>query len=333
VKPTIEEFVNTTAVNVLHVHDLYMVPSVLRVARAVNVPVIADFHENLPAAIRAWQSNSPWWWRIVRSVMAANGFLYRLHERRSAWQCEKIVLVVPEAADRFVKMGIPSEKLVVVSNTEDETTFCVPDVDKTVTAEYEKRWVACYVGGGGVHRGIDTAIRGASLVAKDVPGFHLLLVGLEGEYRKEMEKLANKWAAGNHVEILGWEPFERCLQYILASKACLVPHNDFEHTQTTVPHKLFQYMMCGRPVVVSDCRPLKRIVETSKAGLVFRANDPGDFAAALVRLAKDDGLRDRCGKNGKRAALSEFSWKHDAGRLVAMYQAIGEKYGWEDLPT
>ena len=55
------------------------------------------------------------------------------------------------------------------------------------------------------------------------------------------------------------------------------PHEDFEHTQTTVPHKLFQYMMGRKTVLVSDCAPLKRIIGDNEAGYVFKAGGSGFF--------------------------------------------------------
>lgn len=328
-KPVIEEFLRATRSDVLHVHDLNMVPTTLSVARAYGVPVVADLHENMPAAIRASRADHPWWSRVRQSVRT-NGVLFRWHELRCARECEKIIVVVPEAAERFLKAGISEDKLVIVSNTEDETTMPLPlpDVDEAIAARYANRWVASYIGGIGPHRGIDTAVRGVPAIAKEVPNFLLLVVGASDDDRHKIEALASDCGVRQFVSVLGWEPFDKCVQYDLISKACLVPHNDFEHTQTTVPHKLFQYMICQRPVVVSDCRPLKRIVEAAAAGVIFRANDPNDFADAVIRLAKDDALCDRYGASGKRAALGEFAWKHDGARLVAMYKAIARKHGW-----
>ena len=326
----IEKFLNQTQADILHVHDLNMVPATLSVARKHGVPVVADFHENMPAAIRAWRADRPWLSRL-RSSITSNGVLYRLHETRSARRCEKIIVVVPEAAERFLKKGIPEDKLVVVSNTEDETTipFPPPALEESVAAKYENRWMASYVGGIGPHRGIDTVVKGVRAIVKEVPNFFLLIVGANDRARQVIEKLASQCGVSEFVQVLGWTPFEECLQYVLASKACLVPHNDFEHTQTTVPHKLFQYMIYERPVVVSDCQPLKRIVETTGAGVVFKANDPNDFAKAIIRLAHDEELCTRCAAGGKKAALGDFAWKHDAARLVTMYEEIGRKYSWQ----
>ncbi len=122
---------------------------------------------------------------------------------------------------------------------------------------------------------------------------------------------------------MSWQPSGRARSYIAASSACLVPYSASEHTHTTVPHKLFQYMLAGKPVVVSDVRPLKRIIEETQAGLVFKADDPTSLAEALIALHKTPGLTERLGANGHRAAVGPYAWRHDARRLVEVYRSLG----------
>lgn len=328
-KPVIDKFITDHGIDVLHVRDLPMLPTTLSVAKRRSIPVVADFYENWPAAIESYRGDQSWLCQTKEAIYRMQ-FLLRWYERRSVQNCERVVVVVPESIDRFLKAGFPQEKFVVVSNTEDETTLQIPEIDLE-SDEYElfrNRWVAIYHGNIGPHRGVDTAIRGVKEIARRIPNFLLLILGASSKWVDKLQKTASALGVERHVAIHGWTPYETCIRYVLASQAGLVPHNAFEHTNTTVPHKLFQYMICERPVVVSDCPPLKRIVSQADAGAVFKANDPHDFAKAIIRLAQDQALCDRYGANGKRAALGEFSWKHDAARLVAMYEEIGRKYSW-----
>ena len=117
---------------------------------------------------------------------------------------------------------------------------------------------------------MDTSIKAVKFIKDKIENFKLLIVGAKRSERVEIENLISKLNIENYVEIINWVPFEKVNQYIKHSKVCLVPHNDFEHTQTTIPHKLFQYMMMGKPVIVSDCKPLKRVVNETESGLVLR---------------------------------------------------------------
>ncbi len=323
----LEQFVEDHRVDVLHVRDLPMLRTTLAVGKRWGLPVVADFYENWPAAVESYRGDRSRLYQLIISLSRGQ-FLYRWHERRSVRHCERIVVVVPESAERFTKAGFSPEKFVVVSNTEDETTLKIPE-----TAPKDEglngRWVAIYTGSVGAHRGLDTVFRAVPEIVRQIPNFLLLVLGVAEPWSSKLREMARLLDVEAHIEIRGWTPLETCLDTVLSSQVGLVPHNDFEHTQTTVPHKLFQYMLCGRPVVVSDCRPLKRIVTEAEAGLVFRANDSHDCARAIIQLAGDDEACRQYGDNGRKAAKTTFAWKNDASRLVNMYREMATRYRWE----
>ncbi len=332
-RPIIERFVEDHGIDVLHVRDLPMLRTVLTVANRRRVPIVADFYENWPAAQESYRGDRSWYYRMAMSFSRGQ-FLYRWYERSLVARCERIIVVVPEAAERFVSSGTPEGKIVVVSNTEDDSTLNVPEIDIEGTEFdiFRDRWVAIYHGNAGVHRGLDTVVKAIPAIVERVPNFLFLAVGIDEEWRARLEELARSLKIPSHLQIRGWTPFETCVRYILASRVGLVPHADYEHTRTTVPHKLFQFMLCGRPVVVSDCRPLKRIVRSAEAGAVFRAGDPLSFARTVVELAGDS---ERCrvfGENGAQAARTTFAWKKDAARLVSMYREIAQAQQRDTTP-
>jgi glycosyltransferase involved in cell wall biosynthesis len=119
--------------------------------------------------------------------------------------------------------------------------------------------------------------------------------------------------------------------YVFASQVCLVPHNNFEHTQTTVPHKLFQYMICEKPVLVSDCRPLARIVRETDTGYIFKANDFNDFATKLIYIYNHPKEAQQKGRNGKKVALETYAWRHDANNLLMMYAELEKQHKLKNL--
>ena len=321
----IQKFISEFKPDILHIHDLPLVYSTWKIAKAQGIPVVADLHENMPAAYRIWRANlDPL--RRARDSIFRNYYIWRWHERRVLPFCDRIIVVVPEAAERLYRDGIPEEKIIVVSNTEDETTFGVETPDPQILACYRDDWVVSYVGGGGAHRGLDTTIRAMPLAAREIPNLKLLIVGIREKWDlRSLTKLIKQNKVQEHVEILGWQPFKTISSYIAVSAVCLVPHNDTEHTQTTVPHKLFQYMILGKPVVVSDVRPLKRIVQDAQSGLVFKANDPASLAKCLVLLYQDPALKEKLGENGQKAALGAYSWQHDARNLVQLYTEMNEE--------
>jgi len=295
------------------------------VAEPLGLPVVGDMHEMKTTEFRAAHSNLTWRSRI-RHAVVHNANRWERYEAQILQRCARVIVVVPEAAERLARIGIPRTKIVVVSNTEDETTFQVEQPDPDILARYPGWWLASYVGGIGPHRGIDTAIQAVPLAAAEIPNLHLLIVGAQSEAQiRDLTALAEQAGVRERVEILGWQPASTVSSFIQASAVCLVPHHDSEHTQTTVPHKLFQYMMVGRPVVVSSVLPLKRIVEDTRAGLVFDAGDPASLARTWVRLYRDPALHKRLGQNGWQAARGPYAWRHDAAQLVQLYRGVKDE--------
>jgi glycosyltransferase involved in cell wall biosynthesis len=329
----ISTFLQEYRIDVLHVHDSPLLPTALRASKRLSVPVVADLHENMPAAKLAYRQKYPPFKRAMH-WMAYNYSLMRRIEARSLRQCIRTVVVVPEAAERVCEYGIPARCVVLVSNTEDETTFdCDPDkADNEVFACLEKRWRASYIGAMGPHRGVDTALRAVPRVLHEIPDFQFLIVGAGDADRSWIRRESTRLGVEQAVKVVGWQPFSKVKSYILASDVCLVPHKDFEHTQTTIPHKLFQCMICGKPLLVSDCRPLARVVSQGECGSVFKANSSKSLAEQLLWMHRHPEELDRMGRNGRTAALGPFSWRHDATRLVNMYQEIAHAHAAQALP-
>lgn len=321
----IEKFIVDHKIDVIHAHDLYALPPSVAAAKKLGKPVVADLHENMPAACRAYRD----WYPLPKKWLSRaidNYHWMRWRESQLLKQCAHIIIVVPEASMRLEEYGIDLNKVSVVSNTEDETTFKVnfDAIDGDLLAKYQDRFVISYIGGVGPHRGIETSLRAVKFAKERIPNLLFLVVGVRSpDHLRRIRKEVGHLGIMDHVEILEWVPFEKVNMLNLISQICLVPHNDYEHTQTTIPHKLFQYMLCKKPVLVSDCAPLKRVVGETESGEIFKASVPKDMAAKLVHMhSDDDGLKEQ-GKRGHSAAVAQYAWTKDAESLVQVYDQLG----------
>jgi glycosyltransferase involved in cell wall biosynthesis len=108
--------------------------------------------------------------------------------------------------------------------------------------------------------------------------------------------------------------------YFGKSDICLVPHIKSDHTDSTIPHKIFQYMYAGKPMLVSNCEPLQRIVNESNTGEVYVFDDPKDFAKKLAIIANNnDYFSDEFMKRSQKLVLNSYNWKTDSQRLNKIY--------------
>lgn len=311
----IDRFISDKNLDILHVHDLPLVKTALTVAEKHRIPVVADLHENYPAAINVYKISS--WKRIYFSNLKR----WEKLEKKCLMKVDKIIVVVLEAKERIIRdHNISPDKIIVVSNTVDINHFNSIPLDREIIEKYKSNFIISYVGGFGLHRGLDTAIKAMVLVEKEIPEAKLILVGGKSN-EVELRSLAKKINLKNII-FTGWQSPEKLSTYIFLSNICLVPHHKNPHTDSTIPYKLFQYMLMKKPVIVSDCKPLERIVNETRAGLIFKAGDPKDLAKNIIQIYKKP---DQYGENGYQAVLRKYNWEDEDKRLIDFYHKIGNE--------
>jgi glycosyltransferase involved in cell wall biosynthesis len=74
--------------------------------------------------------------------------------------------------------------------------------------------------------------------------------------------------------------------------------------------------------LVSDCAPLKRIVEQAQCGCVFTASNRQAFQERLIWMYHHQDQLTIMGEQGRHAALNRYAWRHDARTLVNLYERL-----------
>ncbi len=317
----IDRFVRERGIEAIHVNDLPLMEEGVRAGKAHRIPIVADLHENYPAGLQVWYTN-----RFKKATIYNYGRWSR-YERRILPEADAIMVVIEEARDRLVSLGIPAEKISVVPNTASRESGNFP-VDQEILERYRSHFVVSYVGGFTPHRGLGIVVKALPLLKAKIPNLKLVLVGYRSEgYRHTLEALVRELGCEDIVEMVALQPQEKVWSYIEVSAVCLVPHARNPHTDTTIPNKIFQYMVRGRPVVVSDCPPLARIAIESGGGVVFRYDDPEALARAIIDLAGDENKRRRMGEAGRRAVMEKYNWETTSAPLVELYDHLGRSAG------
>ena len=144
--------------------------------------------------------------------------------------------------------------------------------------------------------------------------------GTDGEFLDRARELG----VADRVEHKEWIPYEtvpaatrECHIGLIMFQPVLL---NFTHA---MPHKLFDYMLAGLPVIVPDFAvEVAQIVRETEAGLIVDVSDPAAIAEAFDRLANDPELRRRLGENGRKAVLETYNWGAEAERLIAFYRGL-----------
>lgn len=307
----------------IHVHDLRLARTALEVAE--TVPVVVDLHENFPEAVVQYRRRDT----PVETLTSPTKVARRVLRPKRHWDerlaaalrsADHALAVVPEARDRYLDVGGASERVSVVSNTVDVEWFddCV---DRFPAPETEG-FVLTYTGTlSGEHRGVDTAIRALAILRRSVPDATLRVVGGRSKVKGRLEELATALGVSDAIEFTGWVDEAAIPGHIAAADVGLVPHRATAHTNTTVPHKLFQYMAGAIPVLATETTAVARVVRDANAGVVVPPEDPDSLARAALAL-KDEETARRFGEKAREAVETTYGWQRDAERLRGVYDEL-----------
>ena len=304
------------AFDFIHVHDLYLFGGGLRAARSLGVPMVGDLHENWVEALKRykWSTTAPGKW--VVSIPR-----WRKLERKWVNSADAIVVVIDEARDRNLELGVRPDQVFVVPNTVKISDFDRHDDDPTVANELDMPVKFVYTGGFDLHRGLESLVRSMPIVLEQRPDAHLVLVG-DGANRADLERLVAECRVGSNVHFFGWQPQSRLPSFIRNCDIGVVPHLKTPHTDATIPHKLFHYMHMGKPVVVSDCTPLERIVVAERCGTVYEAGNETSLAGALLTTLRGVEANAGDGERGKEAVRLRYNWDATVGPLLDLYRGL-----------
>jgi len=87
------------------------------------------------------------------------------------------------------------------------------------------------------------------------------------------------------------------------------------------PNKLFEAMVCGRPVIATKGTYSGNLVEKLNMGLAVKFNKKG-LKDAIIKLRDEVKLREELGKNAFNAAIKEYNWESQEKKLIKIYENL-----------
>jgi glycosyltransferase involved in cell wall biosynthesis len=279
---------------------LLFMPVVL--GRMFRIPVVLEV--NGPLIDESRQVDQSLQARVFRSLR-----VYRLFERFSVRGASRIVVVAPGVRDYVVgNYAVDPAHVTVITNGVDTEAFKPRDVQQT-RAKLGLDADAVYVGYIGTlnpWQGVRYMLEAAKLMRVDTK---FLFVGT-GDDRAELERIA-----GESARFLPPVPHEQVPDYVAALDICLCYPTRFREN-TTSPFKVYEYLACGKAVVLADLAGMRDAFGDAVA--YAEPETPAALAEQLERLVQDPTARERLGSDGLAFIRAEHTWAKVAERLLAV---------------
>ncbi len=156
----------------------------------------------------------------------------------------------------------------------------------------------------------------APRLAKRVPNIRFLLVG-DGVWRENFERLAKRIGCEKNFVFTGLVPPTDIPSHV-GVMDCLVHLSRREG----LPRALPQAMAVGKPVVAFDCDGAGEVCLDGETGALIPPGDLAKLENSLVRLAKDEALRQSLGQSAQVFVKEKFTVERLVEDQYQLYQRL-----------
>ncbi len=169
------------------------------------------------------------------------------------------------------------------------------------------------------HKGQRHLVEAAALVVREVPDARFVIAG-EGELRESLEHQIKSHNLEKHVILAGFRPDVLSLHKAFD---IFVMSSVMEGLGTS----LLDAMACGKPVVATNAGGMPEVVRDGETGILVPPRDDRALAQAIIRLLKDESLRQRMGAAGLSLANSRFSAERMVAETLDVYADVVREFG------
>ncbi len=292
--------------NVYHLHDPELLPVGMLLKLITKAKVVYDVHEDYAKQI------------------LSKPYLPKFARKPVAWAIYILEILVPRvfdgvitATDDILTNFLNHKRAMTVKNFPVLSDFA--KTGKNIRHSGDM-FNLIYVGGITEIRGITQVIQALEFINSQ-KRVKLILYGKF--YPQGYEKQIKSLKGFEKVEYPGWiRPHEIPEKMAQADVGivCFLPEPNHINA---LPNKLFEYMVCGLPVIASNFPLWKEIVEGNGCGVCVNPLNPEEIAQAVEYLIDHPDEAKQMGENSRKAVKERYNWELMEGQLIKFYKDLG----------
>ncbi|WP_287123970.1 glycosyltransferase family 4 protein [Chromohalobacter sp.] len=291
--------------DVIHAHDVNVLPTAWLAATLARVPLVYDAHEI----------------STDREGYAAFKGLVAWFERRIMPRAAGTITTT-DARAKFFARAYGIERPVVLQNRPRLTAVARTDRIRQELGLTQPWPIVLYQGGIQQGRGLPRLVEAAASVSD---AYFVFIGG--GRQERELYELREKLGLEDRVHFIPTVALSELPHYTASADIGVQPiENTCLNHFTTDSNKLFEYVIAGLPVVASDMPEIRKVVRQHELGLLIEPGNTKALAEAIQALVNDPAKRATFAENAREAAQT-LNWEDQEHLLVSLYRKIFDQQG------
>ncbi len=292
------------------VREIMLAELCSNIARQLDIPVIMDMAEHYPAAMKDFNK---YYKNLINRVSVHYLKLPDKIEKKSTIRMDGILSVSKENSLRLIKNNYyPPKNIIEVHNTPKLDWFS--DIRKGCQ---KSPVVYAYHGHFSNVRNLDILIKSFIIAAKTDKNIRLVMAGT-GENFKEISDIRENSDVKDRITLTGFYNHKDTKKLYSEMDIGILPYKNNEFINNIISNKLFDYMACGKPVIVSEAYPMIRIMEETNAGIITDCNNPDTLAQKMLEIKNMD--LESMSHNGIKAAETKYNWTVDEQKMIDFFK-------------
>ena len=164
--------------------------------------------------------------------------------------------------------------------------------------------------------GVESLVAAFSQLVEAYPRARLKIIG-DGPMRVALERSINQRSAvaGKRIEFVGAVSPEQIPHQLASLDVAVAPYLKNQGFYFS-PLKVYEYMACGLPVVVSDTGQLSTLIDHGVNGLLYEPGNVDELLKALVTFVESPDLRKQLGQQARITVVRQHSWRQCLERIL-----------------
>lgn len=290
--------------DIYHIHDPELLPYAYKLKKE-GKKVIFDSHEDYLSTI----TEKSWIPSFFRKLVFK---VFKMYEKKVIGAIDAAVVCYHWTEDRYNEINENVKMILNFPILEDENTVIERSNLRKISfaGGISRQWC---------HKEIIEAIDSLEDVEYELAG------RLSGAYGEELKNLEG-W---KHVNYHGVLPHEEVKNTIYSNSSIGMALLDYiAQCKGTVGNlsntKFFEYMQMGLPLVCTNFKLWKEIIDEEECGICVNPHDVAGIANAIEYLLENPSIAKEMGRNGQRAVIYKYNWGVEEKKLLNLYEMISD---------